>query len=163
MITDPFNPIIDCCGTYSSDMQQKIATWYETISTQLFALIDKAYGVAIYGREPEQVFNRINDIHYLFLMLYIIQKRRQEYFDYTGEDLGLAYYYEMFNIDCIKRTFQCKGIDIAPLLGIFNLGPYPPGPTPVIPKSPPCPPMPDGIGSMHIESGPICENLFIIS
>jgi len=158
---DPFLPITDCCGLYKTDIQEKVASYYEAASNIIFGYTDKAFATAIYGRNAEMWYNRINDIHYLVILLYIINSRRELYYTLNGEDQGLEWIYTTYRLDCIKRTFICKGIDILPLLVVWNLAPYPTG-VAAITGTGSCPPMPDGIDNMHIESGPTCENLFIV-
>ena len=155
-MSEPFGlPITS--DQYTSPMQEILADYYETAYPTMNALLDKAYAAAIYGKETEQWFNRINDIHYLGILLFIIFKRRHEYYEKTGNTQTNCEIYETYRLDCIRKTFQCKGIDIIPLLETLNLQPGI-----CSEETGDCPPSENGIGNMHIESAPTCHHKFII-
>lgn len=160
---DPiFGITTNCCGTDVTPGQEIIAQYYEEASPWIFNLMDQAFAAAIYGKDPQVYYNRTNDFHYLLALMLIIRKRRLEYVALNGVDQTVDYWYETYNLACITRTFMCKGYDIAPLLDIFGLNPISGRPVLGGINTSPCPPALDGIDYMHIESGPLCEPIFIV-
>ena len=152
-------PTTNCCDTYVSYEQTIMAEYYEKVFTVIDNLISSVFARSIYGRTTEMEYNRINDFHYLGILLFIIWKRRKEYFALNGTIQPLSEVYSIYRLQCIKRTFQCKGYEIEPLLEVFDLGPYPAGFDNGVE---PCLDSKNGIGYMHIETAPTCHNKFII-
>lgn len=159
-ILAPYNPF--CCDiAISPDPLQQISSdYYDCSLGQITALIDKMYAAELFGNdvESEQFANAINDYHYLYSYLVMIYFQRLE--DAANNppcftDKGLPFYISEYKIMCIRKYFECKGINIIPLLQAFDM---------VISGTP------DGINFMSLEAAfpttPDCpddDQLFIVN
>ena len=134
IVPHPFPPPIpipippgpdDCCGLYSSPLNQLIAQYYYVASPMMFGNNDNIYAAEIFGKDTELLYNNQNDFNYLLCLLVMIYNERQDDIAWSdnGEDEGIDYYYEEHNLECIRRTFMCKGYDILPLLKVFDMDP----------------------------------------
>jgi len=139
----------DCCGLYTNELQQLIAEYYYQANTMIFGINNDIYAAEIFGKPTEQLYNKLNDFNYLIMLLVIIYFKRQDDISWSSdnEDEGIDYYYEEYNLECIRRNFLCKGYDIINLLRVFNLDPDAPN----LPL--------DGIGYMHITQAPAGHNI----
>ena len=112
----------NCCGTYTSVLQQMIASYYAQASNFMFDINDEIYSKEVFGKDTEQIYNRQNDFHYLLILLVIIYNEQQDDIAW-GISHNIDYYYNEHNLGCIRRNFLCKGYDIISLLRVFNMDP----------------------------------------
>ena len=142
----------DCCGLYSTELQQLVAEYYLKASPMMFGLNDAIYAAEIFGKPTQQLYYRQNDFNYLLALMIMIYLERQDHvlWEDDGTDYGIEYYYVEHNLECIRNNFLCKGYDIINLLRVFNLDPD----APELPL--------DGINYMHITQAPLGHNRFII-
>jgi hypothetical protein len=82
--------------SYNKELHGKISKDGYILSTEFKALIEYLSIISLHMREDENAA-----------------------FIRTPE-----YYEELYNLDCIKTTFKCKGININPLLTIFKIDTY---------------------------------------
>lgn len=115
----------DCCGLYSSDLNQMIAQYYLVASPMMFKINDSIYADEIYGKDASALYDTQNDFNYLLMLLVMIYFERQDDILWSddGEDEGIEYYYNNHNLACIRRNFMCKGFDIIGLLRTFDMDP----------------------------------------
>lgn len=123
----PYNG--NCCRTdiVPTDLEQKTSDYFDCLRDTIWNLIKKMYNAEIFGNNSDSRMyaNMINDYYYLYGYLVIIYYQRIE--DALNnppcyEDQGIAYYLQEYDIECIKKYFQCKGVDISSLLNAFDLG-----------------------------------------
>lgn len=148
-----------CCDTSLTvtELQQSTIDYYDCVNSNISSLMNEWYSAEVFGMsdKAELSINNINDYHYLYLYLVMIYYQRKwdsEANPPCYTDKGLEYYLITYNIDCIKKYFLCKNVDIKSLLQAFNL--YTTG-------------SPDGINFMAIEdtypdSCTINDQLFIV-
>lgn len=128
---DPFSTG-RCCLTQASELQQLTADYYEAVNGCISNLMTKIYQAEVYGRDTEELYNQLNNFHYLYSLLIMIYLERQEdiaYNQYLGDgcavDNGAEYYVDKYHIECIVKKFMCtgNGCDIGPVLDVFGLNP----------------------------------------
>ena len=88
--------------------------------------IDKAWKKEIFGYGSECYFNSINNFHYLLSLLLHIH--RQQALDPTKD---IEYFNDLYDLECIKKTFRCHGFNINKALAVFGMAeniPYPHSP-----------------------------------
>lgn len=136
----------NCCGYNSGVLATQVSDYYATVKEKLGVYIDKAYQAERFGGDANVIYNRINDFHYLLLLLIIISDEMKQDSDISSfindgcpNNLGIDYYVEKYNLSCIQKHFFCSGLgfDISSLMNIFGLN---------INNQ-----EQDGIGYMHIE------------
>lgn len=119
----------NCCRTdiVPTDLEQKTADYYDCISDKVWDLVKKMYASELYGNtlDSRAYANMINDFHYLYGYLVIIYYQRLE--DAANNlpchtDQGIAFYLDEYEIECIKKYFLCKNVNIDSLLEAFDLG-----------------------------------------
>jgi hypothetical protein len=135
------------CQIILSDAEQMHIDAFTTIEEALVEAIGIAYKADRYGKTKKstQYWDYANDFMYLQILLTIMRLRVEE--DIANCDIQTVdSYYELYNIECIKKRFACNGFDINPLLEEYNLerGSTSFG---------------AGIGYMAIEEGN-CDNIF---
>lgn len=126
---DPFSNN-KCCINTVGQFAQRTADYYTLVKTPMMVLLNNAYQAQLYGKDSNEIFNHINDFHYLLVLLTIIADEMQQDSDRSEfinggcpEDYGIDYYVEKYNIDCIVKHFMCSGIgfDIKNVLDLFGL------------------------------------------
>ena len=113
-----------------------INKFYQAVAENFDELDEDIITSTVFGNDSTSSVNSMNELHYLLCLLLIIQdeiyhdeKVNQSWFDRSE-------YIERYKIDCIRKYFDCKGINIVPMLGLVSMH------TKTVP---------DGIGYMHIE------------
>lgn len=118
-----------CCRSIASAWEYNLATSYDGMADVINSLLLQAYGGEVFGNieQSQYVYDRLNDLHYLNGLLLIIYSIRQQdinrdiYIDeIEGEDEGNAYYIEEYNLECIKKHFQCYGINTNPVFSAWG-------------------------------------------
>lgn len=78
-----------------------------------------------YGRQGNRemamkYYNRVNDWYYLISFSTLIL---MEYSDAINNDkpVTMVSLMEKYNIDCIRKQFACKGLDISGILNLFGI------------------------------------------
>jgi hypothetical protein len=130
MSCDPLLPdnSLYCCDTSITltDLQQNSVDYYDCIWGNMNALMHEWYSAETFGMpdKAENAINSINDYHYLYIYLVIIYYQRKwdaEANPPCYTDKGLDYYLTEYNIECIKKYFLCKNVDIKSLLQAFDM------------------------------------------
>lgn len=114
-----------------TEIQKLIAGFYDTLSPQIALISQRAFEEDALG-EGYQGYLLLSDIWLLLAYLIIINKEMEE-FRATSECGALPprnYYIEKYGLDCIRKTFLCKGItidkilklDMLPAYQVFDLG-----------------------------------------
>jgi len=123
-----YSKTFNCCGKQYLTELEYVKTRYYTIPlTRDRELKDRAYVKELFGN-PENNWNDVNIIHYfwnLMSMMYRYQVRFYNQFltgEITEEAIPDALWYrDEFNLECIRKTMKCIGIDILPLLSLIGL------------------------------------------
>lgn len=117
----------DCCSLEPvSELETLTANFYDCIRNTMNEYVSSIYSQEMFGNveKSDSYANALNDLHYLYAYMVIIYFQRQEdkLLDTDcNRDKGSAYYYEEYKIDCIKRYFKCRNIDISSMLNTFGL------------------------------------------
>lgn len=118
----------ECCiKPEITDLDRKIAKFYDILGHEFYLNLTRYYNDASLGIKNDEFCDPINtvmDLNSLLTLLIIIYYERKEDAEADtdcGQDLGSAYYYEKYNMECIKMHFQCCDIDITNLLNAFEL------------------------------------------
>ncbi len=112
-----------CCDISRTELEDAIGSFYKTARPWMDSLLGKIKQKECFGFLDglEDLYNDMNDFHYLGLYLTLMYSQREE--DNRGvdcDDRKLGSEYTEF--DCLKAYFACKGINIDPLLTIFGFG-----------------------------------------
>lgn len=119
---DAFSAPWRCYGqVYGEEVQLLAKSYYEAANTILEALFGKIYSTALFGEENTEYYDRVMDIHYLFFYMLRIYFKRQEDEKLDTAAFALNEYYTTYDIECIRKRFKCKGIEIYPLLEVFHI------------------------------------------
>jgi hypothetical protein len=119
---DAFSEPWRCFGMqFGDEVQTLTKNYYDAANDILNILFDQIYTNEIYGKDCMEYYNRINDIHYLLLYMIIIYFKRQQdqYSDIITFEANQ--YYAEYEIECIRKRFKCHGMEIYPLLEVFNM------------------------------------------
>ena len=112
------------CGL--TEEEQLIMDYWYQVNNFVMTDIDKAWKKEIFGYGSECYFNSINNFHYLLSLLLHIH--RQQALDPTKD---IEYFNDLYNLECIKKTFRCHGFNINKALAVFGMAeniPYPHSP-----------------------------------
>ena len=112
------------CGL--TDEEQLIMDYWYQVNNFVMTDIDKAWKKEIFGYGSECYFNSINNFHYLLSLLLHIH--RQQALDPTKD---IEYFNDLYDLECIKKTFRCHGFNINKALAVFGMAeniPYPHSP-----------------------------------
>lgn len=121
-----------CCLVSPSVMQTMTADYYKEISGFMDGLLQEVYQNEIYGKPTEEIYNQINNFHYLYALMVMIwyemweDAQKQKYFGTGCEtDQGVAFYVEKYNLACVKKKFFCtgRGYDVSSAMDVFGLNP----------------------------------------
>jgi hypothetical protein len=102
-------------------LQKIIADYYTLVDDMLEKNDNTVYVKEIYGDNTvNDDYNRTNDFTYLLVLLIII------YYDMknnenNGKIYTSSYYWNAYDIECIRKYFYCNGYSISPLLSLFSL------------------------------------------
>jgi hypothetical protein len=119
---DAFSAPWRCSGQlYSEEVQTLAKDYYIAANTILEALFAKVYTNEIYGKDCMEYYDRMMDIHYLFFYMMIIYNKRKEDEVLDPDTFETNEYYTTYDIECIRKRFKCKGIEIYPLLQVFSI------------------------------------------
>jgi len=115
--------IIDCNIPLFSDFAMRLKDAYDSVQDDLTTLMNDAFAAELFGYadKSECAFNKINNIHYLMVLMAIIYYQKKMDIANNGTDEGTIYYVEEYDIECIKKNFLCINVDISQILSIFNL------------------------------------------
>ena len=129
-----FEPNDTGCSTCSDGqgaccrMPENYTQWETQFMTYFSCALPMMYevginmsNVGVYGNDEsaDAYANMSNDLLYLYVYVTLLMFQREE--DAAANvDCGLdkcnAYYYENWHINCLEKSFQCKGFDITGLL-----------------------------------------------
>jgi hypothetical protein len=130
-VTDPFK-FGKCCLNEATTLQGIIADYYKAVKPFLNSILSEIFKNEMYGKEVEALYNIGNDFHYLLTYLLMIanEQNNDAQWDLAfgtgcGKDMGMTYYTEKYNLNCIQKHFFCTagGFDIGSALTIFGLNP----------------------------------------
>lgn len=122
-----YNTAFDCCGNkrYLLDMEYVKIKYYSMLHSVNSFKQTKAYTNEMFGKRDNNWLN-VQDIHYFWNLLVIMHREKELY--RTQYELGIideepdnTFYSDKYNLECIRKTFKCKGIDILPLLKLIDL------------------------------------------
>ena len=105
-----------------SMLQSYAALFYDEADSSLNSILEKLYKDEIFGF-GESNYDTIGEIMYLFVYLMLIRYKIQEDAG-NGEQGTVEEYAEEYELECIRKSFMCKGIDVTPMLRVFGLYPY---------------------------------------
>ena len=145
-MTLPLGEYCNKCGI--TEEEQLIMDYWYQVNNFVMTDIDKAWKKEIFGYGSECYFNSINNFHYLLSLLLHIH--RQQALDPTKD---IEYFNDLYDLECIKKTFRCHGFNINKALAVFGMAeniPYPHSPD-----------VPLGFASMSL-SYCICSNTTFI-
>jgi len=117
-----------CCDTSpATELETMSSDYFDCLKSRIWELVKKMYADEMFGKSEDSntYANMINDFMYLYAYFVIIYYQRIE--DASNDlvchnDKGIPYYLTEFKIDCIKKYFVCKNMDISSLLNAFDLG-----------------------------------------
>lgn len=119
-----------CCNTqiYPTILEGYSADFYNCIQNTLKQLVCDMYAAEQFGNEKlaTELANLINDFHYLYGYMVILYFQRLEDAQNSPPcfmDKGNAEYWKEFQLECIRKYFQCKGVNITSLYNSFDLYP----------------------------------------
>lgn len=102
--------------------QQLLFNAYNIVNEDIMNLINKGYKEDQRGKKiADYTWDSVNDINYLILYLFILNDKIIREGSLTGE-VSESFREELreeYKIDCIKKYFFCKNININPLLELF--------------------------------------------
>lgn len=129
-----FEPNDTGCSTCSDGqgaccrMPENYTQWETQFMTYFSCALPMMYevginmsNVGVYGNDEsaDAYANMSNDLLYLYVYVTLLMFQREEDAAANvdcGLDKGNAYYYENWHINCLEKSFQCKGFDITGLL-----------------------------------------------
>ena len=123
-MTLPLGEYCNKCGI--TEEEQLIMDYWYQVNNFVMTDIDKAWKKEIFGYGSECYFNSINNFHYLLSLLLHIH--RQQALDPTKD---IEYFNDLYDLECIKKTFRCHGFNINKALAVFGMAeniPYPHSP-----------------------------------
>jgi hypothetical protein len=140
---------ISCCGEpFPGNGEKLIAEYYDMAFQCLDPLLTQAISKELYGiTDVQQVYNKINDFHFLLGLLMIIVDDIR--LSARGNPCGIPDYatiLERYNLQCIMNHFKCFGCRINLISRIFSLFNVSVNIDDLIGDN-------DGIGAMYIEGG----------
>lgn len=127
---DIFSPKYKCCQKEPSTLQALTRDFYKSIQVYLEDLLQESYEYSVFGKCAQSIYDKINDFHYLYMLMIVIYQEQQEDKDinyYINEecnvDNGAKYYIDKYNLACIKKHFMCNKFNVSQALQIFGLDP----------------------------------------
>lgn len=126
--------------------QLNVIGQYQLVASKIYTELDqRAINSIVFGGKSDVVYSLINDMHFLLVLLLIIDDEMRNHLEQgnLAPWYDKEYYIEKYDLDCIRTYFMCKGIDIQPMLAIIGLNSKE---------------YPKGIGFMYIEGNPDDEN-----
>ena len=119
---DTFSMPWRCSGQlYGEELQLLVKSYYEATNAILGTLFTKIYSNEIFGRDCMEYYDRMNDIHYLLWYMLSIYYRRKDDETLDPTTFAANEYYVTYDIECIRKRFKCKGIEIYQLLEVFDI------------------------------------------
>lgn len=122
-----YSDTFDCCGNkrYLLDMEYIKIKYYSMLHTKNSFKQTKAFSNELFGKRDSNWLD-VSDIHYLWNLMVIMRREKELYETQYGlgivdEEPENTYYRDKYNLECIRKTFKCKGIDILPLLRLIDL------------------------------------------
>ena len=128
---DPFGKV-RCCKTFASMYEEATADFYLSLGSDVDSLLSELYSNEMFGKDTEDMYNRMNDIHYLFFLMTLAHFERKQdadkqlyLSDVSGcdQDLGQEFYIDKYNIECVQKHFLCSGMNIDAALEAFTMNP----------------------------------------
>ena len=110
------------CQINLSSYELEYLDQFTTIESDLSDIVTKAHKLDRFGKK-DKAFTKWIDAHdYLSLMLYLtITRLRIDRDIYNCDTKTPTEYYELYSIQCLVDKFNCKGINIVPILKVFFL------------------------------------------
>lgn len=130
-VTDPFK-FNKCCLNEATTELSLTTDYYNLVRPFMNSILEEIYRRELYGKDTEQLYNAGNDFHYLYVLLMMIHEERKSdaefdalYNSGCGQDKGVKFYLEKYNMDCIQKHFYCigSGYDIGDALSLFGMNP----------------------------------------
>lgn len=131
MITDPFK-VEQCCITATNAIQNMTSDYYSMVGPWIDDILTQVEQAETFGYPTENLYNIINEFHYLYSLLLIIylEINQDAEWDYIygtgcGNHQGIDYYADKYNIECLQKHFRCTGAgyDITNILDVFGMNP----------------------------------------
>jgi len=126
-INNVFGIPCDCLDNVT-EFEQTAASYYSIIQKKLLAFFNEFIAKMIFGYEEvsQELANKINNIHYMFGYLYMIRMMMDNEIGlynsgYYDSIKTVKEYAEEYNLECIRKTMACQGVDMLPLYEVFGL------------------------------------------
>ena len=74
---DPFGKV-RCCKTFASMYEEATADFYLSLGSDVDSLLSELYSNEMFGKDTEDMYNRMNDIHYLFFLMTLAHFERKQ-------------------------------------------------------------------------------------
>jgi hypothetical protein len=128
MDTINYSNTFDCCGKrYLTLLEYIKARYYSTMLTKDISFADRSYRNELFGKQNEN-WNSLNYIHYFWGLMEIMYAEIEIYNNQYEMEIieeddipDATYYRDKYDLECIRKTLKCVGIDILPLLSIIGL------------------------------------------
>lgn len=117
----------DCyrCKLNITDLDNRIMLFMDATLMIQKTLVKAAYDAVAFGNvgDADGLHDKINNFNYL--LYYLTRIYYQRTLDAAAapdnKDGGDTYYYDKFQLGCLRNYFRCAGYDISALLAIFDL------------------------------------------
>ncbi len=123
-----YSKTFNCCGKqYLTQLEYIKTRYYTIVLTKDKQFKEKNYIKELYGKR-ENNWNDLNIIHYFWNLMSLMYRYQTRYYNQyllniiTYDEVPNALWYrDEFNLECIRKTLKCIGIDILPLLSLIGL------------------------------------------
>lgn len=112
------------------DLQFIMSEYYSFIYDKIVSLITIANQSGIYGHsDNSNIYDEINNFHYMFFYLYMIRKEYQEEIrlyeaGLISELITVQELADKYKLECIRKTMSCYGYNMIPVYELFDLNYY---------------------------------------
>lgn len=116
-----------CCPVLgANELQYNAAQYYYLMSPYIMEQAKKAAAADAFGNldAENRALDAMNDIHMLYGYLLSVHFQRvwdAELDTVCHRDFGNKYYYDKYKFECLAEHFLCLGIDIYPVLELFDI------------------------------------------
>lgn len=121
-----YSNTFSCCGkAYLTELEYVKTKYYGALNTLNKKYNDKSYKNEIFGKIDNN-WNYVNYIHYFWTLMTIMYNEKKMYenqftLEIIEEEVDATYFRDEYDLECIRRTMKCIGIDILPLLSLIGL------------------------------------------
>ena len=123
-----YSETFGCCGKeYLTELEYVKMRYYTILLKKDKQFKEKNFIKELFGKMDNN-WNDLNNIHYFWNLISMMYRYQTRYYNryLVGEieeaDVpGAIWYKDEFNLECIRKTMKCIGIDILPLLSLIGL------------------------------------------